>query len=261
VNAVRDADRAIYPDVYNGAGRRIDSLYPDSWIPSTSPSPRPNSVIERYRAADMVLDLPGSSAPLHHGPVSTRDTIRPRVKSCSGKKMVQPRLTGANLEPLPSRSSRKRTSNEDLPHSAPQPKKIKATASRGPRAGKWGTKSVIDLTGDDPMTFTLPFRPILSDVTNSRQKSKKPKQTIAQPELRTAESVKTRAEFQKVLVRLRGNEFNLNKNRDVLRHRWEADVNLRLQTVTDKLQLLSECFDRTERATQEAIELIESQLL
>lgn len=245
MNAVRDADRALYPDVYNGAGRRIASIYPDTWIPSTSPSPRPNSVIERYRAADVVLSLPKTPTSLQNGSVTTRDIITPRIKTYPGRTRVQPRLSGANLEPLP---SRKRTGDEDVSRSAPQPKKVKA---------------FIDLTGNDHTAVTLPFRPMLLDVTNTRQRNKKPskQKLVPQPESRTSESAKTRAEFQKVLVRLRGNEFNLTKNRDVLRSRWEADVGLRLQTVTDKLQLLSECFDRTERATQEAIELIEKQLL
>jgi hypothetical protein len=288
VNAVRRADLAIYPDYYDGEGEKNQFLYPDFYDGTgqksngdhedvrlgasandsssrysnfwfSSSSSRHKSVIQAYRDADRMQASP-------HVSYTTS-----KVGSGSnnfGNGRPRPRLTGANLEPVCERPSKKRTNTADFLRNTPEPKKVKAETNGVAQTIRCGdmdtvidltkddiitnTSPLIDLVQDDKMIMALPFRP--------RRKSKKPKQCLPSPaESQSMIRAKTRAEFEKVLLRLRGNEQTLRKNRDVLRQRWELDVELQLQTVTNHLKQLNDCFERAEQAIQEATSLVASQ--
>lgn len=278
-NAVRDW--GMYPDYYNGVSYRHDSFYPDHYIGAglRENSFHPGIKITAGQKENVLYpDARTLSASLHHKSVvqNYRDAAQmrsfPRAftatseiearssSPCSTKENIPPpRLTGANLEPLPSRSLKKRGTNEDFLDDGSRPKKIKAetrsvidlTKDQSAAA----TNRIIDLTDNDSTNVILPLRPRLQQVTQLPRRKKKP---ADQPEPQTPIQQRTEAEFQTVLVRLKQNEANMNKNRDVLRKRWEADTDLRRQSVTDDLKQLNGFFKREEDAILDAITLMES---
>lgn len=71
----------------------------------------------------------------------------------------------------------------------------------------------------------------------------------------------TSASLYKVLQTLRLSEANLEKDREILKERWELDTDLQLQTVTNDLQDLNGCFIRAKNAIREAIAIVEERLL
>ena len=53
----------------------------------------------------------------------------------------------------------------------------------------------------------------------------------------------------------------VSDSRDTLKRRWDADRNLQLQSVTDQLADLNECFTRSEEALRDSIAVIKERLL
>lgn len=156
-------------------------------------------------------------------------------------------------------------------------------------------RTVIDLTEETPVgtpvmyspTHVLPPRPALSNITNRvshpealpensftrRQTSTAPGnknrkatkednkggQAITNHELEQRNS--TAKVLQKIVTGLQNTEKSIDKDRDRLRDRWEMDTNLQIQTVTDSLSDLNECFTRVEDAVRDALAIITERLL
>ena len=53
----------------------------------------------------------------------------------------------------------------------------------------------------------------------------------------------------------------LSRAREILKNRWDQDHNLQLQTVTDDLAQLNQCFGRMEDAGRDSLDLIQDRLL
>ena len=225
VNAVREADRAIYPDFYTGTGQRS------------------SDVQQAY--AEAVRGKPFPFA------------VTPDIKSR--------RSGGdCSKESVHSNRVMKRRNREDFPDSGSLAKKFKAETPplidlSEDNAVMLTNDPTIDVTGgDDQQSHLLPFRPRLQEALQPRRlhspaTAHSEPQTVIQPQ--------TQLQFHKVLSRLRYIESNLKKNRTVLRKQWDADPNLQRQTVTDELGTLNECFERAETATQEAIALVQNHFL
>lgn len=71
----------------------------------------------------------------------------------------------------------------------------------------------------------------------------------------------TSVSFQKVLQKLKLGGVSLEKDRSILRKRWELDMDLQVQTVTDDLQSLNACLLTAENAIREAVAVIEERFL
>lgn len=247
INAVREADRSIYPDHYTGTGQRSDR------------------VMQPYQDFNETKEFPIAT--------TSSMALRELIIDHDKENIPPPRLTGANLEPLPSRSPTKRKTHEDFLHSCPLAKKMKAE-----------TRTLIDLDMDDPTILTNPMIDLTGEDPPKVKFSLRPRpQELAPPkgprskrlhhvprtmwqhnqqkkhaEPWTPIRQKTSEEFLKVLLRLRQNEFNLKKNREVLRRRWDEDPDLQGQTVTHYLKDLSEYLEMAEYAMEEAVALVET---
>lgn len=53
----------------------------------------------------------------------------------------------------------------------------------------------------------------------------------------------------------------ITDSRDTLKKCWDADRNLQLQSVTDQLAALNDCFIRSEEALRDSIAVIKERLL
>lgn len=71
----------------------------------------------------------------------------------------------------------------------------------------------------------------------------------------------TSVSIQKILQKLKIGGVSLEKDRSILRKRWEIDIDLQMETVTDDLQSLNACFLTAENAIEEAIAIIEKRFL
>jgi flagellar biosynthesis chaperone FliJ len=67
--------------------------------------------------------------------------------------------------------------------------------------------------------------------------------------------------LQKIVTRLQNTEKSIDKDRDRLRNRWEMDTRLQVQTVTDNLSDLNECFTRVENGVRDALAIINERVL
>lgn len=154
-------------------------------------------------------------------------------------------------------------------------------------------RTVIDLTEEIPVGTPVMYspaqpltpRPALSNITNrasqaliensstrqqtppapanemskATKKQNKEEQSLTKHELEQKNS--TTNVLQKIVTRLRNTEVSIDKDRDRLRKRWELDTSLQLQTTTDSLSDLNECFTRVEEGLRDALAIINERLL
>ena len=52
----------------------------------------------------------------------------------------------------------------------------------------------------------------------------------------------------------------IGESRDTLKKRWDLDRGLQLQSITDELAALNDCFNRSEEALRDSIAVIEERL-
>ena len=71
----------------------------------------------------------------------------------------------------------------------------------------------------------------------------------------------TTAALKKTIRHLGIAEEDIDKDRDLLRDRWEVDRGLQLQSVTDDLSLVNDCFLEAQRQLKSAAVRIEDRLL
>ena len=57
------------------------------------------------------------------------------------------------------------------------------------------------------------------------------------------------------------NVTQIAEARNTLKRRWDLDRGLQLQTVTDQLAALNDCFNRSEEALRDSIAVIQERLL
>ena len=135
-----------------------------------------------------------------------------------------------------------------------------------PRSSTTNGHTVIDLTGDTPIeyaptrlhTLRLPLANITNTTSDSSRASRSQRARTHQEQQQVAITSKV---LKKIIKRLREKETSIDEDRDMLRKRWELDTNLQLQTTTDHLTELNECFKRAEDGIRDAITIINEHLL
>ena len=121
-------------------------------------------------------------------------------------------------------------------------------------------RMVIDLTEDVPAQYPLSrlhtphFPPANTKTTVSKKERARMRQEQVQKTITTTA-------LHKIVARLRNTEEAIDKDREFLRKRWEMDTILQLQTVTDSLLELNECFQRAEDGIRDALSIINERLL
>ena len=139
-------------------------------------------------------------------------------------------------------------------------KKLKVQSPKSPMIED---RIVIDLTEDTPMESSparlYSPRPVLANTTNQASQASIKEPARKRPD-QHERSVTTSA-LHRIVNRLRSNEAAIDKDRDILRKRWDMDMNLQLQTVTDHLLELNECFKRAEDGIRDALTIINERLL
>lgn len=230
------------PKYYYGSAPDGQKLYPDHWV--SAELRQQKGVSMAYRDMDNIPSVPAFVL-----------SAKQILQNINNNRVARQTVTGANREPLEARISIKRAADGFEPRSASEVKRIK----REDTLFKEPSQSLA--TNAEPQSYKS--RPVLSKLVNNRVV--KPKKVSKRQAARRAAQIAirqaTRAAFEKVHNKLTTSEANIGKDRETLRVRWELDVNLQLQTVTDDLQILNECFTRAESAIRDATRMIEDRLL
>lgn len=258
IHAIRDADRAIYPDYYDGPGKYKSDLYPDHWV--AADMHRRRGVTE-YRDLEKIPSVPefNFNKQRMKGEQLDDDTV-----SYSTRRSI----TGANRDPVGPRTSGKRTGDDFTPGPASKIRRITEDHTTVIESYQSTQRTTTNLNQEEYTAHTsarsCTSRLVFGNVTDYLHmtpdrsgKKKQGFQHFCQQSVRTT----TKVSLDKVLQNLKLNETNLKKDREILKERWEADVDLQLQTVTNDLQDLRGCFARAENAISEAIAVIEDRVL
>lgn len=246
VHAIRAADRAIYPDRYRGSGRYKSDLYPDHWVAAEM----------RQQRMSENRDLAAQLASVPTFDVSAQRSLR--------KQLNYDASSGANREPLGAKMSNKRTADDFTPRPTSKIRKIREDHTTVINSYQSTQRITIDLTQEedavDSSARSCSSHPALGNLTNYQSmapgRSGNNKQEVQQSN-RSA----TNSSLHKILDGLKQSEANIEKDREILKERWELDVDLQLQSVTDDLQILNECFLRAKNAIRDAIMIVEDRLL
>lgn len=173
-------------------------------------------------------------------------------------------VSGTIREPLGARVSHKRTADCLTPRPSSKIRKIKEDHTPVIKSSQSIQKPIFDLTQEESAAHTsarlCSSRSPLRDITNYQSmmpgrcvKREQESQQFHQQSVRT----ETNVSLYKIHQNLKLSQANIGKDRETLRERWELDVELQLQTVTDDLQTLNEYFSRAENAIREAIAVVE----
>lgn len=255
IDAIRNADRALlYPDHYKGSGRYESYIYPDHWPAAEMHQQR---VMREYRDLGNIPSMPASNA-------RAQRILREELDDDAVFYSARRTLSGASREPLGARMSNKRTADCFTPRPSSKIRKIKEDHTPIIKSSQSTQKTIFDLTQEENAIHTAArlcsSRSPLRDITNYRSmlpgrsvKKEQESQQFHQQSVRTT----TNVSLYKIHQNLKLSQANIEKDREVLRERWELDVDLQLQTVTDDLQTLNEYFSRAENATKEAIAVVE----
>ena len=258
IHAIRDADRTIYPDYYDGPGKYKSELYPDHWV--AADMHRQRGVTE-YRDLEKIPSVPEFN-------FSKQRTKREQLDDGTVSYSTRRSITGANRESVGPRTSSKRTGDDFTPSPASKIRRITEDHTTVIKSYQSSQRTTTHLNQEEYTAHTsalsctscLVFGNVTDclHVTPDRFDTKKQGfQHFYQQSVHTT----TKVSLDKVLQNLKLNEKNLKRDREILRERWEADVDLQLKTVTDDLQDLSGCFARAENAISEAIAVIEDRIL
>ena len=176
--------------------------------------------------------------------------------------------SGANREPLGAKMSNKRTADDFTPRPTSKMRKIREDHTTVIKSYQSTQRIIIDLTQYedtiDSSARSCSSHPALGNLTSYQSmapgrsvNNKREVQLFRQQSIRTT----TNSSLHKILDGLKQSEANIEKDREILRERWELDVDLQLQSVTDDLQILNECFLRAKNTIREAIMIVEDRLL
>lgn len=237
VNAIREADRAIYPDYYTGQAKYNDGLYPDRWKPAALRETK--RVAQTYREFDTRPCVPTF--------IFGSDEMLRNLSRQVGATHKRSHASGANLVPLPLALANKRARKDSPPQHAQKRKrarhKRKATVSSTFLNNK---EMVIDLTA--PSFSNLPLRPANKTCKENRREN---------PLVHEL----TKDALYSVLSSLQANKDKLNMNREILRKQWEIDQNLQYRTITGDLHELNGYFVEAQNKIDSAMDLVEQRLL
>ncbi|MCJ1425081.1 hypothetical protein MMC29_002969 [Sticta canariensis] len=250
VHAIRDADRAIYPDRYRGLGRYKSDLYPDHWVAA--------EMRQQRMSEDRDLEAKLASVPTFD--VSAQRSLR--------KQLNYDASSGANREPLGAKMSNKRTADDFTPRPTSKMRKTREDHTTVIKSYQSTQRITIDLTQEedavDSSARPCSSHPALGDLTNYQSmvpgrygNNMQEVQQFRQQSIRTT----TNSSLHRILDGLKQSEANIEKDREILKERWDVDVDLQLQSVTEDLQILNECFLRAKNAIREAITIVEDRLL
>ena len=235
IDAIRDADRSIYPDYYTGSAKYKDSLYPDSWVAAKLRERK--GVTQMYRDFNTMPSVPAFV-------ISSREILK-NLNCHTNTSYQRPPASGANREPLASVTPMKRPWNENISGHTQQRKRAKAKIEPKVVSTFSNGKVVIDLTGSDlPNPLFSANKPVKEQ---GRDKSLIPE--------------RTKDTFNNVISSLQATKAEILMNRETLRKQWEFDRNLQLQIVTADLQVLNRIFVEMQNQAQSAIDLIEQRLI
>ncbi len=275
VNAVRDAAADFsLPNLYGKLLRRHDH-----WEPANEQRAR-KGVVQAYRDAGRHPVVPAfviSADQLTRNMNRTKNSNHHGYSYAGSETSIQIHLP------------RKRV-NEENAYQETSSKKLKLEAPNSPNIDD---RIVIDLTDDDTPIMLSPIRlqtpgsalsnitnranqvptdttftplhtphPALSDITKpASKKDKRLKKEQARINFELEQRNVTTIALQKIATRLRNIEEAIDKDRDKLRKRWELDTSLQLQTVTDNLSEINDCFTRVEGGIRDALTVINERLL
>ena len=254
VNAVRNAEAgSSYPDYYRGTSN-AESTYPGARFPLR------RAVLHSYRDAD------NPAVPAF---TFTSDQILTGVRrfDCGGDFIG---FMGNHVVETTNRHTiniyNKRSLNGST-RSKPA-KKAKNSSNQHTATINYVT---IDLTQDDlpygsvTDTFVHPSRrDMVPKHGPSTRSSKVSQQSRTQHRIgnheRNARAQTTNA-LNDISRTLSEQMAELGRAREILKNRWDQDHHLQLQTVTDDLAELNQCFGRIEDAGQDSLDIIQDRLL
>lgn len=258
IGAVRTATQPAvrYPDRWTGPAAYQSPNYPDTWKPAED--------IGQGRSLPRIYEEGGRSPSVPAFVIPAAQLIKDTTSYPDCRASNAAVAPHSKRVPLGPRSVNKRTI--DQPRSElPARKRARSEMPNFQNAANH--IPVIDLTDDSPISQVqyVPSRPQQAPpVTNKAMKNRRKRERQRQSSLlgHQARSQRvTNITLSRVLDGLEGSAFQLDKDRDGLRQRWEVDTNLQLQTVTDHLGELNECFTRAEEAIAEGIAIVRERLL
>jgi hypothetical protein len=277
VSAVRDAASDLsFANVYGNSPIRRR----DHWEPADEHRAR-KGVLQAYRGARMFPSVPPFV-------ISADQIIRNMDRANNTDHLGYPNFSENAMQIHP---ARKRMIGA-IDYQAASSKKPKLEAAN---PSTIDGRTVIDLTEETPVgtpvmcspTQLPTLRPALSNITNrasqletltensstrrqtplapGNKNSKATKEENKEEQAMTKDELEQRNSttniLQKIVTRLQNTEKSIDKDRDRLRNRWEMDTGLQVQTVTDSLSDLNECFARIEDGIRDALAIINERLL
>lgn len=257
-NAIREADRAIYPDHYKGSARYKSDLYPQHWVAAEMCQTRG---MREYRDLGRIPSLSAFD-------VSAQETVREQLDDNALPYPTRRTDFTADREPLGPRMSNKRTVDDCTPRSASKIRKLREDHSTAIESFHLTQRTEFDPGQEEnavnASARSCSSRSALRNLANYRRmapsrssKKKQEAQHMHQQPVHTTTDIL----LYRVLQGLKLSKATIGKNREILSERWEIDAGLQLQTVTDDLQRLNECFSRAGNAIREAITVVEERLL
>lgn len=176
----------------------------------------------------------------------------PRARGTAAAPAI--RGTGSNRIPLGPVSGNKRRGDEIINVLSSTPKRQKSEHPRQPY-------SIIDL--DDPVEYVPTSRPRPRQASNRTSKAARSRPSKSQRKAPTRDQTSRESAgfMAHIASKLRASAHAVAVDRDALRRRWAVDEKLRLQSVTDHLEDLNECFGRAEDGMRDALDVIERRLL
>lgn len=187
--------------------------------------------------------------------------------------------TGSNRVPLGPVSGNKRGGDENLGLLSSSPKRLKNEQTRQ-------RSSVIDLTQDDEPVHYLTTQRIRPRQASAKTTTKTTEPSKKQREARRRAAIdsigrESVGALAKIASKLRASAHAIDVDRETLRQRWgesslrcmpnrikdklkistEVDIHLQLQSVTDQLSDLNECFGKAEDGIRDALDILEKRLL
>ncbi|KAL9125660.1 MAG: hypothetical protein Q9217_005169 [Psora testacea] len=286
INAVRDAILLTnHPDRYTGAAVFQSSLYPDKWRPNgtrqrkgvkkiyqdpdraTSVPARATTTVQIFKDVDdHAQGRRDSSTPTvlgYNAIKATASTSRLPLAPRSGNERApatfhhHPEATGRS-------STKKRTADAYVEPTCSSPKRIKTEQPAEPRHGKRNQIQIMNLQIASPVQLRPPIRQRIMKADGDAGGKARPRKGGRGPCRPVPQSI-IRHDTTSILTRcaskLRAASHGIGMDRDSLRERWEMDVGLQLQHVTDDLAHLNARFSDAKRVIASAIAIVEDRLL
>ena len=173
------------------------------------------------------------------------------------RKQLNYHLTsGANREPLGAKKmSHKRPADDFTSRATSKLRKIREDRTTVIESYQSTQRITVDLTHDEDAVESS-----ASALAHHQGLAAGRSGTIKheiQPSIRAA----TNFSLHRILDGLKHSEANIDRDREILKERWELDAELQRQSVTDDLQVLNECFLAAKTALRDAVMIVEDRLV